>query len=184
MALPPCEFNESVNAPRKAANLVVKRSHVGIHSPETDPRNSTPWAKELRSPTSHSNRSLRTEVSVAGKRNFQGRDKEAETALEIQGRRCRDKISLGNSANSGLIVRFREISVRTRMRGGGRSHCRTGLSHQFPWYQGQIQGNNRNAAVRRSLTTKKPSCHGTLLTNSLSNRTGNDLRENRDRNIR
>ena len=82
------------------------------------PRNSTPWAKELPSPTSHSNRSLRTEVSVAGKRNFQGRDKEAETALEIQGRRCRDKISLGNSANSGLIAGFREISVRTRMRGG------------------------------------------------------------------
>jgi hypothetical protein len=25
-----------------------------------------------------------TEVSVAGKRNFQGKDKEAETALEIQ----------------------------------------------------------------------------------------------------
>ena len=70
------------------------------------------------SPTSHSNRSLRTEVSVAGKRNFQSRDKEAETALEIQGRRCRDKISLGNSANSGLIAEFREISVRTRMRGG------------------------------------------------------------------
>ena len=78
---------------------------------------STPWAKELPSPTSHSNRSLRTEVSVAGKRNFEGRDKEAETALEIQGRRCRDKISLGNPANSGLIAGFREISVRTRMRG-------------------------------------------------------------------
>ena len=46
--------------------------------------NSAPWAKELPSPTSHSNRSLRTEVSVAGKRNFQGRDKEAETALEIK----------------------------------------------------------------------------------------------------
>ena len=59
-----------------------------------------------------------TEVSVAGKRNFQGKDKEAETALEIQGRRCRDKISLGNSANSGIIAGFREISVRTRMRGG------------------------------------------------------------------
>ena len=59
-----------------------------------------------------------TEVSVAGKRNFQGKDKEAETALEIQGRRCRDKISLGNSANSGPIARFREISVRTRVRGG------------------------------------------------------------------
>jgi hypothetical protein len=50
--------------------------------------------------------SLRTEVSVARKRNFQGRDKEAETALEIQGRRCRDKISPGNSANSGLIAGF------------------------------------------------------------------------------
>jgi hypothetical protein len=80
---------------------------------------------ELPSPTSHSNRSPRTEISVAGKRNFQGRDKEAETALKIHGRRCRDKISLGNSANSGLIAGFREISVRTRMRGGGRSRSRT-----------------------------------------------------------
>jgi hypothetical protein len=62
--------------------------------------------------------SLRTKVSVAGKRNFQGGDKEAETALEIQGRRRRDKISLGNPADSGLIAGFREISVRTRMRGG------------------------------------------------------------------
>ena len=96
------------------------------------PEDSTPWAKELPSPTSHSNRSLRTEVSVAGKRNFQGRDKEAETALEIQGRRCRDKISLGNSANSGLIAGFREISVRTRMRGGGCSRHRTSLLSKFP----------------------------------------------------
>src|ERR1700730_9974043 len=55
--------------------------------------------------------SLPTEVSVAGKRNFQGRDKEAETALEIQGCRCRDKISPGDSANSRLIAGFREISV-------------------------------------------------------------------------
>ena len=38
--------------------------------------------------------SLRTKVSVAGKRNFQGRDREAETATEVQGRPCRDKISL------------------------------------------------------------------------------------------
>ena len=52
-----------------------------------------------------------TEVSVAGKRNFQGRDKEAETALEIQGRRCRDKISPGNSANSGLIAGVRESAL-------------------------------------------------------------------------
>jgi len=55
---------------------------------------SAPWAKELPLSTSHSNRSLRTEVSVAGKRNFQGRDREAETATEVQGRPCRDKISL------------------------------------------------------------------------------------------
>ena len=64
-----------------------------------------------------SNRSLR-----CGETESQGGDKEAETALEIQGRRCRDKISLGNSANSGLIAGFREISVRTRMR-GGREAC-------------------------------------------------------------
>ena len=42
------------------------------------PEDSTPWAKE------HSNRSLRTEVSVAGERNFQGGDKAAETAVKIQ----------------------------------------------------------------------------------------------------
>jgi hypothetical protein len=47
--------------------------------------------------------SLRTKVSVAGKRNFQGRDKEAETASKVQGRRCRDKVSLNNPANSGLV---------------------------------------------------------------------------------
>ena len=47
--------------------------------------------------------SLRTKVSVAGKRNFQGRDKEAETASKFQGRRCRDKVSLNNPANSGLV---------------------------------------------------------------------------------
>src|SRR6476646_2099400 len=93
------------------------------------PEDSTPWAKELPSSTSHSNRSLRTEVSVAGKRNFQRGDKEAETTLEIQRRRCRDKITPGNSANSGPIARFREISVRTRVRGGGRSQSRTCLSN-------------------------------------------------------
>ena len=60
----------------------------------------------------------RPKVSVAGKRNFHGGDKEAETALEIQGCRRRDKISLGNPADSGLIAGFGEISVRARMRGG------------------------------------------------------------------
>jgi hypothetical protein len=81
------------------------------------------------------NRSLR-----CGKRDFQGRDKEAETAQEIQGRRCRDKISLGYSANSGRIAGFREISVRTRMRGGGRSHRRTCLREKDSLVSGKNTG--------------------------------------------
>ena len=68
------------------------------------PRNSTPWAKELPSPTSHWNRSLRIEVSVAGKRNFAGRDKGAETAPEDQGDHCRDMTHAGNPANSALLA--------------------------------------------------------------------------------
>src|ERR1700751_3836019 len=58
-------------------------------------------AADLEQEVRNEDRSPRTEISVAGKRNFQGRDKEAETALNIHGRRCTDKISLGNSANSG-----------------------------------------------------------------------------------
>jgi hypothetical protein len=75
------------------------------------PEDSTPWAKELPSSTWHSNRALRPEVPVAEKWNFQRGDKEAETTLEIQGRRCRDKITLGNSANSGLIARSGESAL-------------------------------------------------------------------------
>ena len=84
---------------------------------------------------------IRTAVSVAGKRNIEGRDKEAETASKVQGRRCRDKISLSNPANSGLVAENREISVRARMRGGAertrtgcqaRSRYRTGLSRVIP----------------------------------------------------
>ena len=76
--------------------------------------------------------SLRTKVSVAGKRNFQGRDKEAETASKVQGRRCRDKVSLNNPANSGLVAENWEISVSARMRGGGCSRHRTSLLSEFP----------------------------------------------------
>ena len=88
------------------------------------PRNSTPWAKELPSSTSHSNRSLRTEVFVAGKRNFQRGDKEAETTLEIQRRRCRDKITLGNSANSGLIARLGVSGPAAPLRDSPEISCR------------------------------------------------------------
>jgi hypothetical protein len=62
--------------------------------------------------------SLRTEVSVAGKQNFEGRDKAAETAGKILGHRFRERISLNNPAHSGGFRDHREISVRTRMRGG------------------------------------------------------------------
>src|SRR6516162_5196133 len=64
--------------------------------------------------------SLRTEVSVAGKRNFEGRDKTAETAVKVQKRRCRDRISINNPAHWGLFGENREISVRTEVRGGAR----------------------------------------------------------------
>src|SRR6185369_9458931 len=49
--------------------------------------------------------SLRTAVSVAGKRIFEVRDKEPERASKVQERRCRDKISLNGPADSGPIRR-------------------------------------------------------------------------------
>jgi hypothetical protein len=49
--------------------------------------------------------SLRTAVSVAGKRIFEVRDKEPERASKVQERRCRDKISLNDPAHSGPIRR-------------------------------------------------------------------------------
>ena len=62
------------------------------------------------------------ESPLRGNGIFTAETKRPKTALEIQGRRRRDKISLGDPANSGLIAGFREIPVRTRMRGGpGRS---------------------------------------------------------------
>ena len=48
-------------------------------------------------------------------------------ALEIQGRRRRDKISLGNPADSGLVAENRENSIGTRVRGGAE---RTRTSNQ------------------------------------------------------
>jgi hypothetical protein len=70
------------------------------------PEDSTPWGEgaaliDIAFEPVSSNRSLR-----CGETEFQRGDKEAETTLEIQRRRCRDKITLGNSANSGLIARW------------------------------------------------------------------------------
>jgi hypothetical protein len=55
-----------------------------------------------------------TLLIIAGKRNIEARDKEAETASKVQGRRSRDKISLANPANSGLIAENREIDSNSR----------------------------------------------------------------------
>src|SRR5262249_25607267 len=85
--------------------------------------------------------SLRTKVSVARKRNFEGRDKAAETAVKIQKRRCGDRISLNNPAHSGVFGENREISVRPRVRGGGRSLYRTGLQPSNSLLAGKRTGN-------------------------------------------
>ena len=79
-----------------------------------------------------SNRVFSTTVSVAGKRIFEGRDKEPERASKVQERRCGDRISLSNPPIQGLFDENREISVRTRMRGGGCSRHRTSLLSKFP----------------------------------------------------
>ncbi len=62
--------------------------------------------------------SLRTTVSVSGKRGFAGRDKGARKALKIQMVFCRDEVHTQNATNSGQFARSREISVSTRVRGG------------------------------------------------------------------
>ena len=64
--------------------------------------------------------SLRTQVSVAGKRIFRPETR-PEKAPEVKAWRSGDKTYSQNPANSGLIAGFGEISVRTRMRGGEQS---------------------------------------------------------------
>ena len=77
------------------------------------PEYSAPWANDIAFEPVSSNRSLR-----CGETEFSGRRQRGRNGLGNSRRRRRDKISLGNSANTGLIARFREISVTTRMRGG------------------------------------------------------------------
>jgi hypothetical protein len=73
-----------------------------------------PDARSFRSIAADSNASLRTEVSVAGKRNFVGRDNGPKTAAKVQGRHCRDRARANNPANSGLFAENQEISVSTK----------------------------------------------------------------------
>jgi hypothetical protein len=60
-----------------------------------------------------SNRSLR-----CGETEFSGQRQRGRNGLGVSRTPVQDKISPGDSANSGLIAGFREISVRTRMRSG------------------------------------------------------------------
>jgi hypothetical protein len=57
-------------------------------------------------------------LSAAGKRDFAGRDKGAETATDTQSPACRDKMRRRIPASSGLFAMNREISVCVRLRGG------------------------------------------------------------------
>ena len=83
-----------------------------------------------------SNRVFSTTVSIAGKRIFEGRDKEPERASKVQERRCGDRISLSNPPIQGLFDENREISVRPRVCGGGCSRHRTSLLSKFPANKG------------------------------------------------
>ena len=55
---------------------------------------------------------------LSGNAILRGRDEGAETAREIQSTACRDKMRARIPASSGLFAMNREISVRSRMRGG------------------------------------------------------------------
>jgi hypothetical protein len=63
---------------------------------------------------------------------FGAESKRSKRLRKGQGHRGRDNDRLNNPANSGLVVENREISVGTRVRGGGRSQGRTCLSNKFP----------------------------------------------------
>jgi hypothetical protein len=62
--------------------------------------------------------SLRTAVSVSGKREFPARDKRAGKAAKIRMALGRDDVHTRKPANSGLFIMNREISVCVGLRGG------------------------------------------------------------------
>jgi hypothetical protein len=115
---------------------------VRLAEPARSPASGNLVALQLNNPRARTE-SLRTKVSVAGKRNFQGRDKEAETASKVRARHCRDEVSLNNPANSGLVSENQEISVCGRMRGGGRSRSQTRLPLPYSLLTGKRTGKNR-----------------------------------------
>ena len=58
------------------------------------------------------------QVSVAGKRNIEARDKEARNGFEGSRTLAETKSTSRQPANSALVAKIQEISVSGRMRGG------------------------------------------------------------------
>jgi hypothetical protein len=83
-------------------------------------------------------------------------------------------------ANSGLVAKNQEISVSGKMRGGGRSHYRTGLRLKFPGNREKYRENDELGLLWAHRCLKKALCDGHFLRNSLSNRTGKLERLNRE----
>jgi hypothetical protein len=110
-------FRAGPHLPRNSLGVDRRDNGVKVLHRWNGPASTTCSAFQLNNPRIRTE-SLRTKVSVAGKWNFQGRDKEAETASKVQGRRYKDKVSLNNPANSGLISENQEISNSGKMRGG------------------------------------------------------------------
>jgi hypothetical protein len=89
--------------------------------------------------------------------------KRPESAVKVQKRRCRDRISLTNPAHSGEFGANREISVRPRVRSGGRSLYRTGLQPSNSLLAGKRTGNFAQSgfslgdfSCRRAATSVRP----------------------------
>ena len=80
----------------------------------------------------HSNQSPLGAVSVAGKRNFEARDKGAQMAVGIHLAARRDHAPARKPADTGLFAKTGEISVRHGLRGGGCSSCQTRLRSKIP----------------------------------------------------
>ena len=92
-------------------------------------------------------------------------------------------------ANSEPIVANREISVRTRTQGGGRSQSRTSLSNKFPGNRGMKQGIRqirRSAAMQASKSTARSiACRVIPYTTEQGSSTGHQRRfPNEKRNCR
>jgi len=77
----------------------------------------TPNSRPFRAVAPHSNQSLLGAVSVAGKRNFEARDKGAEMAVGVHLAGRRDQAPARKPAGSGLFAKSLEISANVGGRG-------------------------------------------------------------------